>query len=435
MRKVFSLGSVIVFLFLSMSSYGQYYFTNNVNFAPIPWNDNLSTPHYIVYTPNQPIPAIPFPCTFDINSNMGCGSFFSMGSAQSYLVAGGTTSSSIISYPLQSLPLFTNVTVNNTKPYFVIKSGMSGGCGYYPGYPDGAPVSNDKLFQIPIIPVDKIYPNIKINGAYLSTAIGSAISVTNSCISSLALPIDVITLNQFALNPYPNNFASWAASYLAPLVSCNPYSTTYNCSGYEYGATVNSSFVPHPSTYSINIRRVTSTGAIMTGTGSYNYTKNYPGPSAVGTYDVLSSPGMPAILSGSTAYYKITYTLKYYNGANTPAPAATLIRSGFIKVIGGAGGGGGGSRLSQNEETYENITNIEITPNPATTSLKISGLLGLGIISKIEIINTSGQAVQHHLIDAEKSELELNVAELPKGIYVLRVNAEGEQRTQKFIKE
>jgi hypothetical protein len=86
---------------------------------------------------------------------------------------------------------------------------------------------------------------------------------------------------------------------------------------------------------------------------------------------------------------------------------------------------------------YENNFNNEfsIHPNPATDQLSLSGLSEMGIIHKVAVLNINGQSVYEQKIGEEKSEIELNVSQLPKGIYILKVDTENGQEVKKFVKE
>lgn len=78
---------------------------------------------------------------------------------------------------------------------------------------------------------------------------------------------------------------------------------------------------------------------------------------------------------------------------------------------------------------------VVIKPNPAVNNIAISGLSEMGIINKVEILNMNGQNVYEQTINQEKSEVELNVSQLPQGVYILKVATENGQEVQKFVKE
>ncbi len=70
---------------------------------------------------------------------------------------------------------------------------------------------------------------------------------------------------------------------------------------------------------------------------------------------------------------------------------------------------------------------IQIFPNPATTGLTIKAN---NTISKIDIINLVGQTVLAR--DCNNSKIELDVSQLPSGVYFIKINS---TEVQKFIKE
>ena len=80
----------------------------------------------------------------------------------------------------------------------------------------------------------------------------------------------------------------------------------------------------------------------------------------------------------------------------------------------------------------ENISseqNIFLSPNPATDKLRIKN--SELRIKNIEIYNVFGERVYK----SESPKSEINISNLPSGIYVVRVNADKTQMTGKFVKE
>lgn len=87
-------------------------------------------------------------------------------------------------------------------------------------------------------------------------------------------------------------------------------------------------------------------------------------------------------------------------------------------------------------ESGLNFNNVfVIAPNPTKDLLKLSGLAEMGTIHKVVILNMNGQIVQQQVIEAEKTEIEVNVSALPQGIYMLKVDTKKGQQVQKFVKE
>ncbi|OIP01789.1 MAG: hypothetical protein AUJ98_03185 [Bacteroidetes bacterium CG2_30_33_31] len=63
---------------------------------------------------------------------------------------------------------------------------------------------------------------------------------------------------------------------------------------------------------------------------------------------------------------------------------------------------------------------IKVYPNPASTSINIHLIDFEDLILKIEIFNTLGQKIQ--TINANSNSIEINLEELPSGLYVLKAN-------------
>ncbi len=90
------------------------------------------------------------------------------------------------------------------------------------------------------------------------------------------------------------------------------------------------------------------------------------------------------------------------------------------------------------EEIYESVRDLEsslkfrIQPNPVSSQMQV--ICNTGIVS-VEVINLIGQPVMN--IQSQNERLvNLNVAELPRGIYLLTVkDQEGKFSTKKFVKK
>ncbi len=77
--------------------------------------------------------------------------------------------------------------------------------------------------------------------------------------------------------------------------------------------------------------------------------------------------------------------------------------------------------------TTNSPTAISIYPNPASTTLTITG-----IISQVQIINMLGQAVYSHQYSSNTTKTTIDIAALPTGVYFVKVN---EGYVQKVVKE
>ena len=79
----------------------------------------------------------------------------------------------------------------------------------------------------------------------------------------------------------------------------------------------------------------------------------------------------------------------------------------------------------------ENISagsDLVLQPNPASTEIKIN--LPLKNDFEIEIMNTLGESVSR-----SKNEKQINIADLPNGIYFLCVRENNNFLVRKFVKE
>ncbi|MCX6352374.1 MAG: T9SS type A sorting domain-containing protein [Bacteroidetes bacterium] len=94
--------------------------------------------------------------------------------------------------------------------------------------------------------------------------------------------------------------------------------------------------------------------------------------------------------------------------------------------------------------TIANITSIKalenaspvfsIYPNPAKTELNIN-LSKPAIIASIQIINMLGQVMLSETVNADGNNLKLNISNLPKGIYLLKLSTNGSNATQRLVVE
>lgn len=93
------------------------------------------------------------------------------------------------------------------------------------------------------------------------------------------------------------------------------------------------------------------------------------------------------------------------------------------------------SMLYNEEECYTGLTekpdavSFEIAPNPVSSNFKI---LGLKTSGRIELINSEGKMVISELVS--DSETPLSVADLPAGIYTVRIITENKVGFRKLVK-
>lgn len=82
-------------------------------------------------------------------------------------------------------------------------------------------------------------------------------------------------------------------------------------------------------------------------------------------------------------------------------------------------------------ESFEGDNTILIYPNPATDQLSIS--ISDYSNTTIEIFNILGQWCHTQILQSDKSEI--NIANLPSGLYLLKINNQTRTDLKKFIKK
>ena len=110
--------------------------------------------------------------------------------------------------------------------------------------------------------------------------------------------------------------------------------------------------------------------------------------------------------------------------------AAGEVEDYTVNIVGGALSSFGNIAVSTSTLTEEIIKDIQITPNPAYSTIQL-GLTGFDISnSTYRIINTIGQTVL-----SGKADATINVSSLNSGIYIIEVNDGKEVATSKLVKE
>lgn len=89
-------------------------------------------------------------------------------------------------------------------------------------------------------------------------------------------------------------------------------------------------------------------------------------------------------------------------------------------------------KLSFEDMSVEDLTKNEfkIYPNPAQDFINISGNKE---ISSVQFYDLSGKLVKNHSLNSKQTNL--NIASLPKGIYILKIISEGKVQAHKIIKK
>lgn len=81
-----------------------------------------------------------------------------------------------------------------------------------------------------------------------------------------------------------------------------------------------------------------------------------------------------------------------------------------------------------------NNTSLLISPNPATSSLKVQIPDDIDM-SKLSVLNFNGQTMIQETLDSKVKDIELDIRNLPSGMYLLKVEGNNNPLIQKFIKE
>jgi hypothetical protein len=153
-----------------------------------------------------------------------------------------------------------------------------------------------------------------------------------------------------------------------------------------------------------------------------------------GDYDLklLNSAGTQVGISqnGGTTGETISYTAAAgtyyaqvygYNGANNASTCYTLkVQLGTATLLG-------------NEPEMVNKGVIKTYPNPVTNMLNISVLGELNAQGTIQIVDQNGIVVLEQKVASNPQSV--NVAKLPKGVYLLKLNNGSTNMTSKFVKE
>jgi hypothetical protein len=91
-----------------------------------------------------------------------------------------------------------------------------------------------------------------------------------------------------------------------------------------------------------------------------------------------------------------------------------------------------GSALSLVSDLFN--TNFYISPNPVATELNIKTTRGL-ILDKISIYDITGRKIFSSVSKDQQPNISINVEDLSKGVYILRVSSNENSSDLKFIKK
>ena len=310
--------------------------------------------------------------------------------------------------------------------------------------------------------------NIRIRP--INTACGIGLSAWQEATVSISRPTANLSIigsndlctgsNNYTVNGLPTGATvTWTAT--------NPAAATITTSGNTCSVTkVGNGLVTLTATAIIN-------GSCTAGTASktirvgYNYINaNVSGETTVYAnsgygYTLLTNPTSVTI-SNIVWIVPTGWSIVYGQGSNfinvwtgTTGGAVEVyfddacgIRTSRYITVGVGSGGGIAQRLapqntkenvvlkksfSENPDTEQKFENgIIIYPNPAKANLNI--LISNEVMNKnIEIVDATGKIVQKFFLKAIQNSV--NISNLPKGLYMMRIIGENKGRSLKFIKE
>ncbi len=99
---------------------------------------------------------------------------------------------------------------------------------------------------------------------------------------------------------------------------------------------------------------------------------------------------------------------------------------GYYKV------GGGDDEIS-GEDVQFSQSLVSILPNPARDHVNVYLSGNEGLVRKVTLLDLTGRAVQAQSLEAGKMEAEFNLADLPMGVYFIRLEENGQVQTRKLL--
>jgi FOG: PKD repeat len=149
------------------------------------------------------------------------------------------------------------------------------------------------------------------------------------------------------------------------------------------------------------------------------------------------SSQLQVVVSGGSGNYTYSWTPSESLSDNTIAnPVATpeLPTTYTVTVSDGSTSVEGSITIDIRDlsVTQSTLNSVKVYPNPA------NGILNVEIPSQVKtlsfvLINNLGQEIMSENMSQENVKLQINVQQLPKGVYFMRLNCEGETSTRKVI--
>ncbi|MCI1188520.1 fibronectin type III domain-containing protein [Hymenobacter sp. DH14] len=271
-------------------------------------------------------------------------------------------------------------------------------------------------------------------------------TTTPSCVAATSLAVGSISATAASVSFTPAAGATSYALTLTPqggtattqTVTASPVSLTNLTPGTAYTvslvttcaagqtspAVVTTFSTPAPAPTNAAAGSITATGATISFTpaaGATSYTVTYT-PQG-GTAATITATGSPVVLTGlaSSKAYSVTIVANY-PGGGTSAPLTVAFTTLTPTATREALAGG----------------TLAVYPNPAHRAFTLS-LLALGSTrtARVELLNALGQVVSTRVLALSTggTRSQLDVADLPTGLYVVRVQAGTETATTRLVIE
>jgi hypothetical protein len=84
-------------------------------------------------------------------------------------------------------------------------------------------------------------------------------------------------------------------------------------------------------------------------------------------------------------------------------------------------------------DSFELTDEISVYPNPATTELNVKFASGFTGSFNYTIVNSIGQVVKSALVTSQDG-LRIDTSGFSKGVYFIKINQDGKNKTVKFLK-
>jgi hypothetical protein len=168
------------------------------------------------------------------------------------------------------------------------------------------------------------------------------------------------------------------------------------------------------------------------GVGSRKFNVDIEGQRKLTGYDIFAKAG--GAMRSVREAFTVAVTDKVLNIRLTRGSANYALLSA-LEVFPVPSMGAGGARVATGDAELEEAV-FRLSPNPATTQVWVTTSVPAAVISGTQVVDLTGRVFllnSHRIVEEHK--LEINVAELREGLYLLRLHTPGGPRTLRFIKQ